>query len=219
MSYTLLIIEDDKNLSDGLEKLLKGSGYECIVLDCLSNAWMHWYQVDLAIIDRHLPDGDAITRIQDWKNRKLIPIIMLSSFCLIKDRVLGLDSGADDYLIKPFYEEELLARIRVNLTKASWAQTPLIVVNKLCIDKSLRQVKIGDELVILSHFEFELLLFFVTHIGRVFTRSELLERVWGYLHCPDTRTIDSHIVHLRKKIPSLNIETLYKVGYRMIGVD
>ncbi|MGF1909724.1 response regulator transcription factor [Vibrio kasasachensis] len=215
MKKKILLVEDDRNLAEGLIKILTKSGYECLVSNCLSDVSLYWQDADIAIVDRQLPDGDSISRLLDWKNRKNIPIIVVSSLCSVKDKVSGLDFGADDYLSKPFSEYELLSRIKAKLRCYDSTNENIIVLNDLTIDKIKQQVFHFNQRIDLTRMEFELLLFLASNIGCVFTRNELLEHVWGYNNYPTTRTMDTHIRHLRDKLPGIKIETLYKVGYRL----
>jgi DNA-binding response OmpR family regulator len=135
----------------------------------------------------------------------------------VKDRVAGLDSGANDYLTKPFAEAELFARIRAQLRSPDNQDQDdtKVTTPNLVIDKATREVLFNNELVTLTRTEFDLLLFLASNLGRVFTRDELLDHVWGYNHFPTTRTVDTHVLQLRQKLPGLEIETLRGVGYKM----
>ncbi|MEF1229918.1 response regulator transcription factor, partial [Vibrio fortis] len=135
----------------------------------------------------------------------------------VKDKVAGLDSGANDYLTKPFAEAELFARIRaqLRLPDAEEQDSSKVVAQDLVIDKATREVFFKDQEVTLTRTEFDLLLFLASNLGRVFTRDELLDHVWGYNHFPTTRTVDTHVLQLRQKLPGLEIETLRGVGYKM----
>lgn len=215
MKQTLLLVEDDKNLADGLLVSLEQAGYDCLYAESISEVKKLWDQADLVILDRQLPDGDSITHLAQWKKRKDIPVILLTALVTIKDRVTGLDAGADDYLTKPFAEAELLARIRAQLRSPDQEESTKIVTHCLSIDKTTREVLFNGQLVTLTRTEFDLLLFLASHLGRVFTRDELLDYVWGYNHFPTTRTVDTHILQLRQKLPGLEIETLRGVGYKM----
>lgn len=215
---TLLLVEDDANLADGLLASLEQAGYQCLYADCAAKVSALWPQADLVILDRQLPEGDSIDWLPDWNKLKTVPVILLTAMVSVRDRVGGLDSGATDYLTKPFAEAELLARIRVHLRKPAGEVTATsdeIIVNNVRIDLASRSVICGDEDVVLTRTEFDLLHFLAKNAGRVFTRDELLDQVWGYNHYPTTRTVDTHILQLRQKLPNIEIETLRGVGYRM----
>ena len=217
MNQTLLLVEDNRNLADGLLESLKQSGYQCLYADCAEKVAELWPEVDLVILDRQLPEGDSLTYLPEWLKIKHVPVILLTAMVSISDKVIGLDSGAKDYLTKPFAEEELLARIRVHLRCDELENQPnnTISVGKIRIHMDSREVIQGDEVITLTRTEFELLVFLAKHAGRVFTRDELLDHVWGYNHYPTTRTVDTHILQLRQKLADIEIETLRGVGYRM----
>jgi DNA-binding response OmpR family regulator len=217
VKQTLLLVEDDKNLADGLLVSLEQAGYECLHAELISEVEGYWEQADLVILDRQLPDGDSVDSLPGWKKKKDIPVILLTALVTVKDKVAGLDSGANDYLTKPFAEAELFARIRaqLRLPDAEEQDSSKVVAQDLVIDKATREVFFKDQEVTLTRTEFDLLLFLASNLGRVFTRDELLDHVWGYNHFPTTRTVDTHVLQLRQKLPGLEIETLRGVGYKM----
>lgn len=217
MKQTLLLVEDDKNLADGLLVSLEQAGYECLHAERISEVRSHWEKADLVILDRQLPDGDSVTHLAEWKNLKDVPVILLTALVTVKDKVNGLDAGANDYLTKPFAEAELFARIRAQLRAPEGQEedSTKVVTKNLVIDKATREVFFNDEAITLTRTEFDLLLFLASNLGRVFTRDELLDHVWGYNHFPTTRTVDTHVLQLRQKLPGLEIETLRGVGYKM----
>ncbi|WP_122054358.1 response regulator transcription factor VxrB [Vibrio sp. Evd11] len=217
MKQTLLLVEDDKNLADGLLVSLEQAGYECLHAELISEVEGYWEQADLVILDRQLPDGDSVDSLPGWKKKKDIPVILLTALVTVKDKVAGLDSGANDYLTKPFAEAELFARIRaqLRLPDAEEQDASKVMAQNLVIDKATREVFFNELEVTLTRTEFDLLLFLASNLGRVFTRDELLDHVWGYNHFPTTRTVDTHVLQLRQKLPGLEIETLRGVGYKM----
>ncbi|MDK9738071.1 response regulator transcription factor [Vibrio sp. D404a] len=217
MKQTLLLVEDDKNLADGLLVSLEQAGYECLHAELISEVEGYWEQADLVILDRQLPDGDSVDSLPGWKKKKDIPVILLTALVTVKDKVAGLDSGANDYLTKPFAEAELFARIRaqLRLPDAEEQDSSKVIAQDLVIDKATREVFFKEQEVTLTRTEFDLLLFLASNLGRVFTRDELLDHVWGYNHFPTTRTVDTHVLQLRQKLPGLEIETLRGVGYKM----
>jgi DNA-binding response OmpR family regulator len=219
VKQTLLLVEDDKNLADGLLVSLEQAGYECFHAETIAEVTPLWEKADLVILDRQLPDGDSVDHLAKWKELKSVPVILLTALVTVKDKVSGLDAGADDYLTKPFAEAELFARIRAQLrspdTEEGDEQSNQVITKHLTIDRATRDVFHHGESVVLTRTEFDLLLFLAGNLGRVFTRDELLDHVWGYNHFPTTRTVDTHILQLRQKLPGINIETLRGVGYKM----
>jgi DNA-binding response OmpR family regulator len=198
---------------------LELAGYNCLHAEFISQVEQHWEEADLVILDRQLPDGDSVEHLAGWKKIKDVPVILLTALVTVKDKVTGLDAGANDYLTKPFAEAELFARIRAQLRapEADTEDATKVVTESLVIDKATREVNYKGELITLTRTEFDLLLFLASNLGRVFTRDELLDHVWGYNHFPTTRTVDTHVLQLRQKLPGLEIETLRGVGYKMKG--
>ncbi len=217
MKQTLLLVEDDKNLADGLLVSLEQAGYDCLHAEAIADVKQYWESADLVILDRQLPDGDSVQHLPEWKKLKDVPVILLTALVTVKDKVAGLDSGANDYLTKPFAEAELFARIRAQLRspESDGSDDSKVVLPELTIDKATREVFYKGDSVTLTRTEFDLLLFLASNLGRVFTRDELLDHVWGYNHFPTTRTVDTHVLQLRQKLPGLEIETLRGVGYKM----
>ncbi|GEK13563.1 response regulator [Aliivibrio fischeri] len=216
MKQTILLVEDDKNLADGLIVSLEEAGYRCLHSENAANVSGLWSEADIVILDRQLPEGDSLTWLSQWKQLKDVPVILLTALVSVRDKVTGLDSGANDYLTKPFAEAELLARLRAHLRSPETDEVKSkLVVGNLAIDTSTRDVVNSGENVTLTRTEFDLLLFLASNLGKVFTRDELLDQVWGYNHFPTTRTVDTHILQLRQKIVGIEIETLRGVGYKM----
>ncbi len=218
MKPTLLLVEDDRNLAEGLIVSLEQAGYDCLHADKAADVAALWEQADLVILDRQLPDGDSISFLAQWKALKDTPVILLTALISVRDKVTGLDAGANDYLTKPFAEAELLARVRAHLRNpdgAEQANSSQVIVGVLTIDTSTREVINAGQQISLTRTEFDLLLFLASNVGKVFTRDELLDQVWGYNHFPTTRTVDTHILQLRQKIDNIDIETLRGVGYKM----
>ena len=129
MKQTLLLVEDDKNLADGLLVSLEQAGYECLHAELISEVEGYWEQADLVILDRQLPDGDSVDSLPGWKKKKDIPVILLTALVTVKDKVAGLDSGANDYLTKPFDMDELLMRIHALLKRSN------IAINNITLGK------------------------------------------------------------------------------------
>lgn len=184
MKQTLLLVEDDKNLADGLLVSLEQAGYDCLHAETIAGVKQYWEKADLVILDRQLPDGDSVQHLADWKKLKDVPVILLTALVTVKDKVTGLDAGANDYLTKPFAEAELFARVRAQLRSPENEDQDdsKVVTENLTIDKATREVYFNGESVTLTRTEFDLLLFLASNLGRVFTRDELLDHVWGYNH-------------------------------------
>lgn len=223
------MVEDDADISHLLEINLKDIAFQVDVVnngvDGLNRASNHDYQ--LIVLDLMLPGMDGLELCRRLRSQSVnIPVLMLTARSSELDRVLGLELGADDYLTKPFSIKELQARVkailrRVELSAKQMAANPdeIIEVQSLVIDVSGRNVFIDNHAVELTAREFDLLLHFARNPGRVYSRGQLLDYVWGYSHNGYEHTVNSHINRLRKKIEqnpeqSQYIETVWGVGYR-----
>lgn len=225
----ILVVEDDPDISHLLEIHLRDSAYRVDVvgngIDGLERASKYPYQ--LIVLDLMLPGLDGLEICRRLRMQTVtVPILMLTARTSEIDRVLGLEMGADDYLTKPFSIMELQARVKAILRRvgisANQQQADLgerIEAGSLLIDVSGRNVYINAEPIELTAKEFDLLLYFARHPGRVFSRGQLLDQVWGYSHNGYEHTVNSHINRLRKKIEvypaqKRHIETVWGVGYR-----
>lgn len=228
----ILVVEDDPDISHLLEIHLRDNAYQVDVVnngvDGLERASNRVYQ--LIVLDLMLPGMDGLQLCRNLRSQSItIPILMLTAKSSELDRVLGLELGADDYLTKPFSILELQARVRAILRRSELTAQQgadqadeSIELNSLGIDVSGRNVTIAGQAVELTAKEFDLLLFFARNPGRVFSRGQLLDRVWGYSHNGYEHTVNSHINRLRKKIERVPgqaqyIETVWGVGYRFHG--
>jgi phosphate regulon transcriptional regulator PhoB len=226
---TILVVDDEDPILELLRFNLEKEGYQVFVakdgqeaLDCVDKE-----QPDLLVLDVMLPgmDGLEVCRIMRLNPRlQQIPIIMLTAKGEEIDTVLGLELGADDYMTKPFSPRELLARIKARLRRLNSPEEAIaqIIRGELRIDVTGFRVYVRGDETELTPKEFELLRVFATHPGKVYSRDELLERIWGYEYDGDTRTVDVHVRHLRLKVekdPSNPeyIETLRGIGYRFKG--
>lgn len=221
--YRILIIEDEEGLAEFLELELKYEGYEVDVAydgrQGLELAMKQDYHVIL--LDLMLPGLNGVEVCRRVRHIKDTPIIMLTARDSVMDRVMGLDSGADDYVVKPFAIEELLARIRVILRREEKKETrPLILTFKdLELDIESRVLKRGTDMIELTNKEFELLSMFMKNINRVLTREVLLDQVWGYDSVIETNVVDVYVRYLRNKLNAEDkeqyIQTVRGVGYVM----
>ncbi|WP_078413024.1 response regulator transcription factor [Priestia abyssalis] len=220
----ILLIEDEKNLARFIELELKYEGYEVSVsydgrsgLElALGEEW------DLILLDIMLPQLNGIEVCRRIRAIKTTPIMMLTARDSVMDRVSGLDSGADDYLSKPFAIEELLARIRAlfrRLPSFSSTPNPVLVFKDIRLEVEARVAKKGDELLNLTKREYDLLLTFMENANVVLTREVLLNKVWGYESEVETNVVDVYVRYLRNKIDTPGeesyIETVRGTGYVM----
>ena len=225
---SVLIAEDEENILKSLKYNLEKNGYrvstasdgeQCIELN-------RKLSPDIIILDIMLPKLDGLEACRIIRQESEVPIIMLTAKVEEIDRVVGLELGADDYVTKPFYMREIIARVRSLLKRNKRGQLNTyqnnldsIRVNNLTLDLLGHSAKIGGEDLALKPREFALLSLFMKNKGRVFTREQLLQQAWGYDYLGDTRTVDVHIRWLREKIelnPSqpTRIVTVRRVGYR-----
>ncbi len=224
MAAHILVVEDEKPIREMIAFGLRRSGYEVSEAADTSRAraCIADKRPDLILVDWMLPDmsGLELTRLlkRDKETRE-VPVIMLTARSDEHDKVAGLDSGADDYVTKPFSPRELLARIAAVLRRTAPASAnEVIEFNGLKLDDSSHRVTVGDQVVTLGPTEYRLLLFFMSHPERVYTRSQLLDRVWGGNVYVEERTVDVHIRRLRKALEAFKadhyIQTVRGAGYR-----
>ncbi len=227
---TILVVDDEEPIQELLRFNLEKEGYKVCVAKDGQEALerVEKEQPDLLVLDVMLPGMSGVEvcrRLRLIPKYQQTPIIMLTAKGEEIDKVLGLELGADDYMTKPFSPRELLARIKACLRRLnnSTEETDVqIVRGELRIDVTGFQVQVRGEEIELTPKEFELLRVFATHPRKVYSRDELLERIWGYEYDGDTRTVDVHVRHLRLKVekdPSNPeyIETLRGIGYRFKG--
>jgi len=226
MATKLLIIEDEVTLRETLAYNLTQEGYQVTQsgdgAEALELARADKF--DLIVLDIMLPGLDGLSFCRILRKEQTTPIIMLTARGGEVDRIVGLESGADDYIVKPFSLGEFLARVRAVLrrTPSVSLQTDRIESGDLTLDLAARRVSVGEREIKLSHKEFDLLSALVRNKGAVLSRDLLLEQVWGYDHVGDDRTVDVHVRWLREKIeadPSdpQRIVTVRGVGYRFEG--
>ena len=212
----LLLLEDDRLLGEALHAFLEEAGYRCHWCTRSTKVADLWPRMDLAILDRQLPEGDSLIHLDDWMALKPLPVIVLTARTRVEDRIMGLSAGARDYVIKPFDRDELLARIEAQLRPLKTGATQW---GPIRLDPSTRTVTCDGQIVALKPKEFDLLALLIQHPNTVYHRDELLNHIWGMDAFPSPRTVDNHILQLRSKLPVLDIETLRGIGYRLRPVS
>jgi DNA-binding response OmpR family regulator len=212
----ILIVEDDTGIAGGLEATLRSVGYAVDVCSTLAAAAtaLRVEAFDLVLLDLGLPDGDGI----DWLRRlrqegRTLPVLIMTARDALPDRVAGLDQGADDYLVKPFEPEELLARMRVALRRSEGRASPLLQHGDLEVDPAAHTVRKAGTLVPLRAKEFALLLALLRASGQVLSRQRLEEALYGFDEALDSNALEVHIHHLRRKLGSELLQTVRGVGY------
>jgi two-component system response regulator QseB len=214
----ILIAEDEPRLASFLEKGLRSSGFTTMVAPDGERAavMVRDDEFDLLILDLGLPGKDGMDVLRELRREgQRLPVIILTARGDPADRVRGLDSGADDYLAKPFHFEELLARVRVRLRAGDRPEESRVLrVGDVSLDLRTRWARVGDETIELSTREFELLRTFLEHPDQVLTREQLLAHVWGYDYDPGSNIVDVYVGYLRRKLGTRRFETVRGVGYR-----
>lgn len=221
MKGRVLIVDDDTALSEMLGIVLRGEGFEPAVVSDGDRALAAFrdFKPDLVLLDLMLPGRDGIDVCRQIRAESGIPIVMLTAKSDTVDVVVGLESGADDYVVKPFKPKELVARVRARLRRADEPKPETLTIGDLSIDVAGHAVKRNGEPIALTPLEFDLLVALARKPWQVFTREVLLEQVWGYRHAADTRLVNVHVQRLRSKIerdpehPEI-VVTVRGVGYK-----
>jgi two-component system response regulator MtrA len=217
----VLVVDDDAPLSEMLSIVLRQEGFESQVCARGDEAMARFraFQPDVVLLDLMLPGRDGIDVCREIRAESGVPIVMLTAKGDTVDVVLGLESGADDYIVKPFKPKELVARIRARVRRFDTPAVESLSVGDLQIDVAGHTVTRGGEPVNLTPLEFDLLVCLARKPGQVFTREVLLEQVWGYRHAADTRLVNVHVQRLRSKVehdpenPEI-VLTVRGVGYK-----
>lgn len=222
----ILIVEDEPDIANAIARLLAKEGFVCDCVDYLDLAKesVLSYNFDAILLDRRLPDGDGLELIQFCKSKGIAQrFLLLSAMADLENRVSGLDSGADDYLIKPFEPRELLARVRAVLRRPSFAAPDEIVVGKLTFDRKNRNVFVGGRPLILARKELMLLEVLIRATGRIVERDHLIARAYGMDDEIQNTAIESHLSRLRNKLASakagVSIHAVRGIGYFLQAED
>ncbi|MCL5996374.1 MAG: response regulator transcription factor [Chloroflexi bacterium] len=218
----ILVVDDEQSILDFIEMGLSYEGYTVetaadgrAALEAARREWP-----DLVILDVMLPEIDGLEVCRRLRAQNDVPIIMLTARGAVDDRVAGLDSGADDYLPKPFMFKELLARVRAQLRRRYPGAGRILRYGDLVLNRETREVQRAGTSVELAPKEFDLLELFMAHPRQVFTREVIMDSVWGYDYVGETNVIDVHISYLRDKLGDTDrtlIRTMRGVGYSLRG--
>ena len=222
----ILVVEDEDSFSDALAFLLQKEGFETVVADTGPKAIAEFEKsgADLILLDLMLPGLNGTEVCRQIRTRSQVPIIMLTAKDTEVDKVVGLELGADDYVTKPYSSRELIARVRAVLRRQEEPDevSGVLVGGNVRMDIERHIVSVDNVTISLPLKEFELLEFLMRNSGRVLTRIQLIDRVWGSDYVGDTKTLDVHVKRLRAKIekdpasPEM-IETVRGLGYKFLG--
>jgi len=218
----IMVVDDDQDLAEMLGIVLTGFGYE---VDLVSSGdqvmtLFDTHQPDLILLDVMLPGMDGVEVCKAVRAKSMVPIVMLTAKGDTQDVVLGLEAGADDYMVKPFNPNELIARLKVRLRRSGVnAGATQLNIGDVVIDQVAHTIIKNNKTIPLTRLEFDLLLALAREPGRVFAREALLDEVWGYQNATDTRLVNVHVQRLRAKIEAdvnnpLIIQTVRGVGYK-----
>ncbi|MCA1783922.1 MAG: response regulator transcription factor [Intrasporangiaceae bacterium] len=221
----LLLVEDEKSIAEGLAITLEAEGFQVAWVKDGLDAIPSWERVrpDLVVLDLMLPGMSGTEICRAIRSRSDVPIIMLTARDAEVDRVVGLELGADDYITKPFSTRELVARIKAVLRRAPMVDVPIdeapVEASGVRVDRARHEVQVDGSLVDFPPKEFDLLAYLVENAGRVLTRGQLIDEIWGSDYVGDTKTLDVHIRRLRSRIEAdagvpARIQTVRGVGYR-----
>lgn len=222
MKYRILIVDDDHNIANLIQLYLEKESYETVIANDGMEAitCFETQPPDLVLLDIMMPKLDGYDTLREIRKKSNIPAIMLTAKGETFDKVLGLELGADDYIVKPFDNKELLARIKAVLRRYHQDNSQSgesIVYPNLNINVSDYTLTYHGQRLEIPPKEFELLLFLASNPNQVFTREQLLDNVWGYDYVGETRTVDVHIKRLREKFTNndpWDIKTVWSVGYK-----
>lgn len=212
----ILLVEDDLQLGDGLTVGLRQSGFavDWVRDGEMADLALSTETFDLLVLDLGLPKLSGMEVLKRLRGRsQMLPVLILTARDATGDKVLGLDAGADDYLVKPIDLDELAARIRALTRRTAGRAAPLLTHGNLALDPAAHTVTLAGQIVELSSREFSLLQMLLENTGRVLSRSQLEQSVYGWHDEPESNALEVHIHHLRKKLGSHLIRTLRGVGY------
>lgn len=223
MADQIFLVEDDENIRELVVYALKSAGFEARGFSCAKEFYKELDKEipQLLLLDIMLPDEDGISILKKLRNNgrlKNIPVIMLTAKSTEYDKVVGLDSGADDYVTKPFGVMELLSRVRAVLRRSqNVSQEEILTMGSLALDTKKHEVLVDGKPVVLTFKEFELLAYLMKNRNIVLTRDKILDVIWNYEYEGESRTVDVHIGSLRQKLGSCGnmIRTVRGVGYKL----
>lgn len=219
MKYTIALVEDEEDLNKLIQTYLKKAGYNVIPFfngkEALNNinAKVHLWILDI-MLPNNISGYDIIKEIR--KNNEMMPVIFTSARDKDLDKIIGLELGSDDYITKPYSPKELVLRVNNIIKRVYSNELNKIKYNDYTVNLEKRMVLLNNKEIILTTLEFDLLNMFLQNKGKSFSRDEILSKVWGENYYGTDRVVDDLIRRLRKKMPDLNINTIYGYGYRLV---
>ena len=223
---TILVVDDERDMQQLIEIMLTGQGFDVICVSSGEEAYTAIAQqpIDLVLLDIMMPSENGFTVCETIRQINTVPVIFLTALDSTVDKVHGLKIGGDDYIVKPFTSSVLVARIEAVLRRTtayvSTAQQELLCYGSITVDENSRKVTVANRVIVLTLKEYELLLLFMHHPNIVYSREQLLDKIWNSTYEGGTRTVDTHIKTLRIKLGKASdeaaklIETVWGVGYR-----
>ncbi|MFZ5351683.1 MAG: response regulator transcription factor [Bacillota bacterium] len=217
--YRVLIVDDEENIVNMLKYVIEKEGY---TVDTAYDGYeattkINTFNPDIILLDIMMPNKDGYQICKEFSGK--YNIILLTAKSDITDKIAGIELGADDYITKPFDIREVIIRIKALLRRKVRSKPETLTLNQLTILSDHRRVMHEGREVELTPIEYNLLYLMISNLNRVFTREELLDRVWGYEYAGETRSVDIHIQRLRRKLGdfSKNIKSIYGIGYKITG--
>lgn len=229
MPHKILVVDDDANICELLKLYMEKEDYEVKTASGGAEGIIMFkaYEPDLVLLDIMMPGKDGWQVCREIREISSTPVIMITAKGEIFDKVLGLELGADDFIVKPFDMKEVSARVKAVLRRSSGrdgdSQIETIKYDKLEISLQKYELKLAGKVIDIPPKELELLYFLVSNANRVFTRDQLLDKVWGFDYLGDSRTVDVHVKRLREKLDGVsekwNLKTVWGVGYKFELLD
>lgn len=224
-SKKILVIEDNTQIADILKKALEESGFEVVVKSTLASTFAELsmgVKYDLMVLDLILPDGDGLDILKYLRNShkyKDLPVIIISAKGQELDRVLGLELGADDYVVKPFSLREVILRIKRLFKKSAKPPSSVLSVGPFTLDRDKKAIYVDGKLLELTSTEYRLLSLFIEHPHKVFSREEVLDLIWGDEKELFSRVLDAYICRIRTKLGERGklLQTVRGLGYRLVA--
>ncbi|MFI3255067.1 MAG: response regulator transcription factor [Eubacteriales bacterium] len=217
----ILIVDDEARIVRVLADYLTASGYAVFEAfdgeEALDVFAAHNTEIDLILLDVMMPKLDGTEVLEEIRKTSLVPVIFLTAKGTEYDQIRGFQSGADDYMVKPFSQSVLVLRIEAIMNRVGKSNQQSIEVGALSLNQTSRTALLGEKVLELTRREFDLLAFFMLHVGQILSREQLLNGVWGYDFTGELRTVDTHVKQLRSKFGKENplVKTVFGIGYRM----